>query len=96
MLTNTKIQDMVSTSTLLEKTNMMSVNQMNGQIKIQEVWKSLNIPHYPIQIAKQTVFKSGPSTRACPEGRLIESGNSCLSQRTCLNDEIESGTKCQV
>ena len=79
MLTNTKLLDMVRTSTLLKKTNIMSVNQLNCQIKIQEVWKALNIPDYPIQIEKQSVKVTGTSTRACTTGRLIESGKTCLS-----------------
>ena len=37
LLTNTKLIDKVSTSSLLQKTNMMSVNQINGQIKIMEM-----------------------------------------------------------
>ena len=93
MLTNTKLIDMVSTSTLLSKTNMMSVNQLNGQIKIQEIWKALNIPDYPIQIAKQTANESVFSTRARTACRLIESGNSYLSQRTCFNDAIRIWNK---
>ena len=67
----------------------MSVNQMNGQIKIQEIWKSLNVPNYPIQIKKQTPHEGGPATRADVKGRLIETGNSCLSQKTCINDAVK-------
>ena len=89
LLTKTKLIEKVSTSTLLAKTNMMSVNQMNGQIKIQEIWKSLNVPNYPIQIKKQTPHKGGPATRADVKGRLIETGNSCLSQKTCINDAVK-------
>ena len=102
LLTNTRLLDMVSTATLLNQTNMMSVNQINVQIKIQEIWKSLNVPDYPIQIARQTVSVDEPSTRASHDGSLIEKGYSCLSQKTCLNDAIrlwnklpESVTKCE-
>ena len=84
---------MVSTSSLLTQTKMMSVNQLNGQIKIQEIWKALNIPGYPIQVAKQTVSDVGPSTRASSDGRLIEKGSSCLSQKTCLNDAVRLWNK---
>ena len=35
MLTNTKLLDQISTESLSQKTNMLSVNQMNCQIKIQ-------------------------------------------------------------
>ena len=61
---------------------------INCQIKIQEVWKALNVPDYPIQLSKQSVKVNGTSTRACTIGRLIESGKTCLSQKTCLNDAI--------
>ena len=88
LLTKTKLTDRVNIASLLKKTNMMSVNQMNGQIKIQEIWKSLNVSNYPIQVNKQTPHASRTSTRADVKGRLIETGNSCLSQKTCINDAI--------
>ena len=31
---------------------------------------------------------SGPATRAGSTGRLIETGSSCISQKTCINDAI--------
>ena len=89
MLTNTKLLDMVSTASLLTKTNFLSVNQLNAQIKIQEIWKSLNVIDYPIQLPRQVIQISGPSTRACTNGRLIESGFSSLSQKTCINDAVK-------
>ena len=52
---------------------------MNGQIKIQEIWKAINVIDYPIQVAKQVENDHGPSTRATTNGRLIENGYSCLS-----------------
>ena len=89
LLTRTKLSDKVCTASLLTKTNMMSVNQINGQIKIQEIWKSLNVPNYPIQINKQSPNANGPATRADTNSRLIETGNSCLSSRTCINDAVK-------
>ena len=88
MLTKTNLLDKISTASLLAKTNMMSVNQMNCQIKIQEIWKSLNISNYPIQMEKQSPNENGPATRADIKGRLIVSAKSCLSQKTCINDAI--------
>ena len=88
MLTNTKLLDMVSTASLLTKTNSLSVNQMNAQIKIQEIWKSIHLIDYPIQLPRQLVQEAGPSTRNCTKGRLIESGFSSLSQKTCINDAV--------
>ena len=93
LITNTKLTDRVSTDTLLKQTNLMSVNQINGQIKIQEIWESRNIPNYPIQVAAQSINELGTSTRAGTSGRLIESGKSCLAQSTCLNDAIRIWNK---
>ena len=93
MLTNTKLTDMVNTSTLLKQTNSLSVNQMNGQIKIQEVWKAINIKDYPIRVEKQAWSEQGPTTRAISTGRLIEHGISCLSQKSCINDAVRLWNK---
>ena len=38
MLANTRLLDKVNTVTLMQATNMLSVNQINAQIKIQEIW----------------------------------------------------------
>ena len=56
---------------------MLSVNQINAQIKIQEVWKALKVPNYPIKLEKQGVRDIGVSTRACTSEKLIENGKSC-------------------
>ena len=49
VLTSTKISDKVSIKSMLKKLNMLSVNQINAQIKLIEMWKSTNIPNYPIK-----------------------------------------------
>ena len=46
-LNNTKIKDQISTKSLLEKFGFMSVNQMNCQVKLMEVWKAINLEGYP-------------------------------------------------
>ena len=35
---------------MLEKFNLLSVNQLAAQIKLNEVWKSTNLEGYPIQL----------------------------------------------
>ena len=35
---------------MLEKFNLLSVNQLACQIKLKEVWKSLNCENYPIKL----------------------------------------------
>ena len=36
--------------------NILSVNQLNGQIKLNEVWKSLNSTNYLIQWEKEQLL----------------------------------------
>ena len=86
MLTKTKLKDMVSTKSLLNQTNMMSVNQINAQIK--DTGDLENFKHSRLKIEKQTVKDVGTVTRACTSGRLVEGGKSCISQKTCLNEAI--------
>ena len=50
LLNNTSVKDRTSTEDLLESTEMLSVNQLAASIKLCEVWKSLNIDNYPIQL----------------------------------------------
>ena len=59
MLNNSKIKDRVSTSSMLVKFKLLSVNQLAGQIKLTESWKSFNIEKYPIQLIKNERSNDG-------------------------------------
>ena len=48
MINNNRISDMVSSRSILEKFNLLSVNQTAASIKLVEVWKSFNQDGYPI------------------------------------------------
>ena len=50
MLNNTRIKDKVSTASMLEKFDLLSVNQLAASIKLQEVWKSLHVDGNPISL----------------------------------------------
>ena len=50
VLNGTKIKDMVSIESLLEKFKILSVNQLNAQTKLLEMWKALNSKDYPLKI----------------------------------------------
>ena len=52
-LNKTRISDKVSTSSMLKKLNMCSVNQLNAKIKLTEMWKSVNIPNHNLEIKKK-------------------------------------------
>ena len=48
LLNNVSLKDKVSTINLVKHSGLLSVNQLAASIKLTEVWKSLNIPNYPI------------------------------------------------
>ena len=52
MLNNVKLSDKQLTSSLLRRVNMLSVNQINAQIKLTEIWKAVNNVECPLSIIK--------------------------------------------
>ena len=52
LLNGKSLADKISTKTLLKKLKMLSVNQINAQIKITEVWKAMNDSSNPLKIKK--------------------------------------------
>ena len=51
-----KYSDRISTKQLLYQTNSLSVNQINAQVKIQEIWKGINIEKYPLIKTQSRIF----------------------------------------
>ena len=50
MMYGCTIKDRISTKIMLEKLNLPSVNQLAIEVKLTEVWKSLNDPSYPMKM----------------------------------------------
>ena len=73
--------------------NMKSVNQINAQIKLSEMWKSTNIINYPIKTNKVTRPNKMVHIKAVSQGHLMEDLLSNASQRTFLNDAIHIWNK---
>ena len=85
----TKISDKISTISILEKHNQLSVNQLNAQMKLCEMWKANNLLNYPTKVHKRSVNEDSRSTtRSATMGVLLESGKTYLSQQTAINDAI--------
>ena len=55
---------------MLEKHNMLSVNQLNAQIKITEIWKAYKDEDHPFKIIKTIVKNEERVTRAMTDGSL--------------------------
>ena len=83
------LKDKVQTKVLLEKANLLSVNQINAKVKLQEIWKILNVPDYPIKIEVNRVHDGQVATRAMTKGTPIELGSTNLISKTCISDAIK-------
>ena len=49
---------------MLEKNNMLSMNQTQAQIKLMEMWKSKNVETYPIKPTTNTYKVNAITTRS--------------------------------
>ena len=87
-LNGSKIKDMVSISTMLDKFGLLSANQLNASVKLLEVWKALNVENYPLSVDRQELNKNGVSTRGDLTCRPKEIGKTILTQKTCVSDAI--------
>ena len=86
-LNNSKISDKISNKEIFRKNNLLSVNQLNCQIKLTEVWKSVNNPNYPIQWdVKKILNDDSRVTRSTNNVTIKEIRHSSLSSTTFIND----------
>ena len=72
---------------------MLSVNQLNAQIKLVEIWKASNVENYPLKLNKKQVALENINTRACTQGKLIVPGTKPIMQRTCISDAMNIWNK---
>ena len=86
LLNNTRISDKISTKSIASNLNMLSVNQINGQIKLTEVWKAANVENYPIKLLKKDLNSVTMSTRAATRGDLVLQGKNELCTTSFLQD----------
>ena len=78
---------------MLKKFGALSVNQLNAQIKLLEIWKSQNVQDYPLKIQKQASDTTRACTRAEANERPIEIGVKELTRRTCISDAVRVWNK---
>ena len=72
---------------------MLSVNQMNAQIKITEAWKASQDRAYPLKIEKVKKAEDFSTTRAITNGNVIVTGKTELVQSTYLSDTSNAWNK---
>ena len=102
-LNKSKISDRINTSTLLTNLNMLSINQMNAQAKLVEMWKVTNTKNHPNSFQRQEPIEGSSVTRGCSKRRLIETGSNTLTLKTFKSDAArlwnsapDSITKCET
>ena len=85
MMNGSTLKDHITTSSLLEKFNLPSVNQLAAEIKIMETWKILNVENYPIVLwqnepNRQTNDREVRTTtiREWKEDSISKIGNCCF------------------
>ena len=85
-LNKSKIKDKISTKSILENMNMLSVNQTNAQIKLTETWKALNNKNSCLQNLKRKECTGSRLSRSVTNGELKEEGVSNLARKSFQND----------
>ena len=70
---------------------MLSVNQMNAQMKLTEAWKINHEPEYPIKWEMKSTQDDERLTRATAADIVPETARTNLSQSTFNNDAKKSG-----
>ena len=65
---------------------MISVNQLNAQIKLTEAWKITHVPGYPISWKLKSTNEDERQTRATSANIVPETARTSLSQATFNND----------
>ena len=80
------LMDRIGTKTIFKETNLLSINQLNAQIKLLEVWKSQNIKSYPTKwkTRKEELKREGLKSNNKPE--LVINGRTHLQSLTFIND----------
>ena len=92
LMNGTRIKDKISTKSILKKFDLLSVNQMNAQIKLLDMWKATNIAEYPTKVKKMEINNgaSRATTRSITNGKLLEIGISSLAKDTFYNDAVKA------
>ena len=79
-----KISDQIGVKSMLTKFGLLSVNQLAAQIKLVEVWKSINVPGYPLSLDAYNPHQAEPShdLRARPNRIFTDSPRLQISQHS--------------
>ena len=80
------LMDRISTNIIFNETKLLSVNQINAQIKLLEVWKSQNINSYPIQWTRRKDELNRDGLKSSNKPDLVIKGRTVTQSNTFIND----------
>ena len=75
MIDGVSIKDHVTSQSLLKKYNLSSANQLAGEIKLLEAWKSIHIPEYPFQMVRNDIHMANSDRTLRPNSIKIWKDN---------------------
>ena len=78
--------DHINNKVIYKESNLLSVNQINAQIKLTEVWKSINIASYPIQWTKRNEVIKREGLKSTNKPDLMIYGSSQVQSQSFIND----------
>ena len=73
---------------MLEKHNMLSINQLNAQIKLTEIWKAVKDEDHPFKIQVQIPNPEERTSRGQAAGYIKSTALSNITKKTFINDSI--------
>ena len=80
------LKNKISTKSIFKSHNLLSVNQINAQVKLQEVWKSLHNIKYPVNWVNKNDSKVRKDLRSCNVTVLKDTGTSKIQSASFYND----------
>ena len=90
ILNNCTLKDKISTKSIACELKMLSVNQINAQVKLTETWKALNLEKYPHIVSQKVNDYGHMISRSSKKGDVIVNGKTELRQSSFKNDAAKN------
>ena len=85
-LNGNKLLDKIPNHQIYKELNLISVNQINAQTKLLDVWKAHQFERHPINYPKRNDSNQEQRTRAAVTNRLVEAVGGKIITSTSIND----------
>ena len=75
---------------MLEKHKMLSINQLNAQIKLTEIWKAMKDEDHPFKVKPTPISPEERTSRGQAAGYIQSKARSNVTKETFINDSIKA------